>query len=206
MKKIIDQMNNPLFLETLPKSRAEAKQLGVKYYISGKICPKKHKSYRHTVNGACAQCQSDKTIQYLNEHGATDRTRRDYNWNHSEKGKNAKQKWREKDPKWAWVVSTVGGARQRAKQKGIQFNIDNEYIQEMLPEVCPVLGIKLKYDNKRGYRPDSPSIDRIVPELGYVKGNVAIISFRANMIKSDAGVEELQKVLKWMQTQTGNSL
>lgn len=76
----------------------------------------------------------------------------------------------------------------------------------MLPEVCPVLGIKLKYDNKRGYRPDSPSIDRIIPELGYVKGNVAIISFRANMIKSDAGVEELQKVLKWMQTQSGNSI
>lgn len=205
MKKIIEKMNDPLFLETLPKSRAEAKTLGVSYYMSSKLCPKNHKAYRHTANGACAQCQSNKTLQYLEAHGITDRTQRDHNWNHSDKGKTAKQKWKDKDIRWAWVVSAVGGARQRSRAKNLMFDLDNNYIYAMLPETCPVLGNTIIYDNKRGYRPDSPSIDRIDPSKGYVKGNVAVISFRANMIKSDAGVFELEKVLAWLQKQTGKS-
>jgi hypothetical protein len=40
----------------------------------------------------------------------------------------------------------------------------------------------------------SPELDRIVPSLGYVKGNVLVVSRRANRIKTDATVEELQQV------------
>ena len=43
--------------------------------------------------------------------------------------------------------------------------------------------------------PDSPSLDRIVPELGYVKGNIRVISNRANHLKSDATLEEHRKIL-----------
>ncbi len=53
-----------------------------------------------------------------------------------------------------------------------------------MPEVCPVLGIPLFVrDGKVG--PNSPSLDKIVPELGYVTGNVKVISNLANNIKQD---------------------
>ena len=85
--------------------------------------------------------------------------------------------------------------RSRAKRKGIPFDIQREDIH--VPEHCPVLGIPIFFEpvGRRGGTPNSPSIDRIVPELGYVKGNVRIISNRANTLKNDATVEELERVL-----------
>lgn len=47
--------------------------------------------------------------------------------------------------------------------------------------------------------PDSPSLDRIKPELGYVKGNIRVISFKANSIKNDASIEELRQILQYME-------
>jgi hypothetical protein len=84
----------------------------------------------------------------------------------------------------------------RARKNNIPFNLTIEDI--VFPSTCPVLGFPLKgnYDGGSGYHRDSPSLDRINPKLGYVKGNVRIISSRANLLKSDATVEELEKVLE----------
>ena len=84
----------------------------------------------------------------------------------------------------------------RAKKRGIPFDLTLEDI--VFPDVCPVLGIPLSrnYDGGSGYHVNSPSLDRIDPRLGYLKGNVRIISFRANLLKSDAEVWELERVLE----------
>ena len=87
----------------------------------------------------------------------------------------------------------------RAKQSGLPFNLTKDDI--VIPEFCPVLGIKLRQmaideEPKRGYHPQAPSLDRIIPELGYVKGNVRVISARANLLKNDATVLELELVLQ----------
>lgn len=75
------------------------------------------------------------------------------------------------------------------------FDIDASDI--VIPEFCPVLGIKLNPRNRGvGYHPDSPSVDRIDNDKGYVKGNVRIISARANLLKNDATIEELTLVLE----------
>lgn len=78
--------------------------------------------------------------------------------------------------------------------KGLPFNITKNDIE--VPELCPALGIPLA--RARGaVSPNSPSLDRIVPELGYTRGNVAVISVRANAIKQNATPQELEAVASW---------
>jgi hypothetical protein len=79
--------------------------------------------------------------------------------------------------------SMLSRCKHRAKTNGIPFNLTIEDI--VIPSICPVLNIpirqfSLEEEPKRGYHPNAASIDRIIPELGYVKGNVRVISARAN--------------------------
>ena len=88
----------------------------------------------------------------------------------------------------------------RAKKLGVPFNLTANDFE--IPEFCLVLGIKLERGEK-GFHDNAPSVDRLLPELGYVKGNIAIISFRANRLKGNASVEELFKLANWVKTQVG---
>ena len=78
-----------------------------------------------------------------------------------------------------------------AEARGIPFDISPDDI--VVPELCPVFQVPMTY----GKRPYSPSVDRIDNTKGYTKDNIAVISFRANCIKNDATIEEMQKVLDW---------
>ena len=91
----------------------------------------------------------------------------------------------------------LAAAKQRAKLKQIDFNLELNDFE--IPEVCPVLGIKLiaSKDNKSN---NSPSLDRIDNSKGYVKGNVRVISWRANHIKTDATLSELESVVAYVKT------
>lgn len=82
-------------------------------------------------------------------------------------------------------------ARSRATEKLLDFNIDLSDI--VIPIVCPVLGIKLDLTSKSTRY--SPSIDRIDSSKGYVKGNIQVISNRANMLKNNATIDELKLVI-----------
>lgn len=86
-------------------------------------------------------------------------------------------------------------AKYRAKQLGLEFNITLEDIS--FPEICPILNIILEFGN-RGLKDNSPSIDRIDNTKGYIKGNVHVISWRANRIKCDASLEEIEKLYLYM--------
>ena len=46
---------------------------------------------------------------------------------------------------------------------------------------------------------NSPSLDRTDPKLGYILGNVRVLSWRANYLKGDATVQEIRKLLAWME-------
>lgn len=83
-------------------------------------------------------------------------------------------------------------ARKRSKKKGLEFNLSKKDI--VIPEFCPVLGMKLEFHRERRLD-NSPSLDRIEPSQGYIQGNVRVISQRANLLKSNATLEELEKVL-----------
>jgi hypothetical protein len=88
-----------------------------------------------------------------------------------------------------------------AKQKGILVGFASKqefatYCKMIAPKVCPVFG--KKFEGKGGFSPWARSIDRIDPKLGYVRGNVQIISNRANYMKRDATPEELILFAKWV--------
>ncbi len=92
----------------------------------------------------------------------------------------------------------LAGARARAKKYGITFDLREDDFE--IPAICPVLGIPL--EQRRGQRgPDdaSPTLDRIRPDLGYVRGNVIVVSWRANRLKSDASMVELAQIVAWYQ-------
>jgi hypothetical protein len=129
-------------------------------------------------------------------------------------GREFQTKWLERDPKnkeyakeacrlyrlnnperFLWL-SAKKRAKKRAKEQGLPFNVTVADI--VIPSHCPVLGIELV----RGDYNTAPSLDKIVPALGYVKGNVAVISKRANMIKSNANAEELSLVLEYVKRVT----
>lgn len=103
----------------------------------------------------------------------------------------------------AWLAarplySAVKRAKHRAKLLGLPFDLDDRTLYQ--PVNCPVLGMPLRYGpHTGGLGADSPSIDRLTPALGYVTGNVRVVSHRANTIKSDATIAELEQVLRYMQ-------
>ena len=91
-------------------------------------------------------------------------------------------------------------AKMRAKAAGIEFSIQLADI--VVPKFCPALGIELKVATEHA-KDNSPSLDRIDCAKGYVPGNVAVISHKANTIKSNAGLSEIKLVLAYMEKQHG---
>lgn len=90
-------------------------------------------------------------------------------------------------------------ARHRAKQKGLPFNITvNDFT---IPETCPALGIEIALEGDLDH---APSLDRVMPSLGYVKGNVMVLSNRANRIKNNAAVHELRAIADFLETHINN--
>lgn len=88
-------------------------------------------------------------------------------------------------------------AKRRASERGNEFNIEPEDIK--IPDACPILGIPLfEHVGKSGGTKNSPSLDRIDSTEGYVLGNIQVISTLANLMKSDASVDELRTFAKWV--------
>lgn len=103
--------------------------------------------------------------------------------------------WHRNNPARSYMLA----ARKRANSLGLPFNLEEQDI--VFPEVCPILGIPICLERKDGPRKrtdNTPSLDRKIPSQGYVKGNVFIISWRANRLKNDATLEELEAIVKYL--------
>lgn len=117
----------------------------------------------------CRKCQSNKKKKYLSGNPAIEQTNKMFNQ-----------------------------ARRRARNKNLPFDLDLEFIRSLITSHCPIFNSPLEWSlcrsKLKGPLDNSPSLDRIDPLKGYVKGNVWIISQKANRIKNNATHEELKLV------------
>lgn len=93
------------------------------------------------------------------------------------------------------LTALVGKARIRAEQRGVPFDLKTDDLT--IPALCPILGIPISVADG-AVADGSPSLDRLRPELGYVAGNVEIISYRANTLKRDGTFNEIERLYLWM--------
>lgn len=122
---------------------------------------------------------------YLKTRDACIRRAKEYRLRHP--GRNASQRKAsiKRNPE-SYILSTT---KHRAKKAGIPFDLTISDIK--IPDYCPYLGIKLLgKGNGRGLA-NTASIDKIDPNKGYTKGNIMIISFLANQMKSCASRSQL---------------
>lgn len=100
----------------------------------------------------------------------------------------------------AW--SMIRRAKARATREGFEFDLTEEDITP-LPEFCPVFGDRLRISEVT-QDPHAYSLDRINNKRGYVKGNIAVMSYRANRLKNDGTAEEHEIIAAWMRKQAAN--
>lgn len=89
----------------------------------------------------------------------------------------------------------LDGVKNRCRQRGLKFNITVQDI--IIPEVCPILLMPLKKYDKNW----APSLDRVDNSKGYEKGNVRVISKRANSLKGDMSINDIERLLAYAKGQ-----
>lgn len=93
-----------------------------------------------------------------------------------------------------WAAVRVSKIRATAASRGLECSIDAGDITWV--DSCPILGIPLTR-NACGYADNCASVDRIDNSKGYIKGNVWVISHKANMMKGAATIDELRRFGAW---------
>jgi hypothetical protein len=144
---------------------------------------KKDKSGKDGRGNICKKCHSIESYRDRREH--PEKIAKQYL---------RTQKWIDAHPDFKMFQA----AKRRAKQHKIPFEITRKDI--IIPEFCPILGIPLVVGGQRFATANSPSLDRRIPELGYVPGNVFVISHKANTMKSNATFEEIEQLYLYMKS------
>ena len=133
----------------------------------------------------CQCCNKERPASSFSEHPST---KSGYDLSRCKTCKKAKNDWTKVSPE----KKMFNRAKHRASVKGIEFAITLEDIR--LPEVCPVFKRPFIYgDHSWTY-----SIDRLDSSKGYIPGNIAIISNKANMMKNTATAEEVRQLYEWL--------
>lgn len=157
-------------------------------------CGKEKQSRKRDVGRLCSSCNM-KTVEKKFRHlkiKENKLTQTEHAKNNREKNKN--------DNRYR-LIRLLQQAKIRAKKRNLICNLTIDELLEIYPKdnKCPVLDIELYWGcSGKGNRKHSPSIDRIDPKGNYTKENVVIISWRANQIKSDASIQEIEAVLDYM--------
>lgn len=110
------------------------------------------------------------------------------------------EEWKDNNPKRTWIGSATRDARRRAVKKGVPYNLTIDYVMGIAADSCPIFNTPFVWRGNKQVGEKSPTLDRIVPALGYVIGNVVVISSKANNIKSAYIATDIFTVAEWLQT------
>ena len=100
------------------------------------------------------------------------------------------------------IGTAFNHARDRAKRLNLPFSITLKYLRAIAEDKCPVFHTPFEW-GKSGlgcgkFKENGPQLDRIEPELGYVEGNVAFISHRANRLKDNGTMQDHYDIADWI--------
>jgi hypothetical protein len=168
-------------------SREEARKLGLAQFFTGEKCHRGHLSPRYTRKANCVMCSAEDSLAWQKQA---------YLHFGGEEYREHKRNYRINNP----LMHLLSCSKSRAKKKGHEFTITAADL--VMPESCPCCGGKIAMRSgptKQGPLPTSPSIDRFDNNLGYVPGNVSIICWRCNELKRNATVDELRKIIAWIE-------
>lgn len=151
----------------------------------------------NTEKKVCTRCKLEKLITVFQK--GRKGTSREYMFSYCNTCRYEQVNERHENNFESYLKLIIGQARRR--NKNIPHNIDSKYMLEIYnvqKGKCLYTNEILDYKLGKGKQRNTLSIDKIVPKLGYVKGNVAFCSMRANAIKSDLTLEELKQwIPKW---------
>ena len=102
------------------------------------------------------------------------------------------------------VTSFLNGAKYRAKRDSVPFCLTREYLLSIATDECPIFHTPFEWGpsglGAGNAKPNGPTLDRIEPDLGYVVGNVAFISYRANRLKDNGTMQDHYDIADWLWT------
>lgn len=174
-------------------SMTEARLAGDARYFTGKACKYGHIEPRYSLNGACVGCHRMWTAAHRS----------------AGKHKIAFRNWYTAKRQTSPEYFVHQAAKRRAKEQRAPFDLTPEDIRGIWPKdnCCPVTGELFSDIRGSGRKrsPNTPSLDKLCPSRGYVVGNIAIISMRANYMKSDVTDPALfRRMAEWLELVLGN--
>lgn len=156
---------------------------------------------------SCRFCDHKQMLNYLERLGTAGRHERRH------KATLARQKFPEKQRAYSakyrlnhYAEELIHHAKKRARKRGLQFDLD-EHLDEIKERVdvvrCELTGLPLTVKSGRAW--DRPSLDRIVPEKGYLYTNIRVVCHAINCALGNWGSEIMMKVsLAYMKQHTVN--
>lgn len=180
----------PLDLRTLEQRKAYSEQ---KHY-QGKVCTRKHDhggfSWRHKGHRNCVDCNRESAAAWKKsnpERAAASTKRRDV--------RRSAICLRSKHP----FAAHAGNVRRRARDEGLPYDITADSLKSLWASqngLCYWTGMVLDFYVGTDRHPFRPSLDRLVPEKGYVIGNVVWSTNFANRARGDTPVDDFPQVLR----------
>lgn len=99
-------------------------------------------------------------------------------------------------PPDSWINYILNHAKESANADGIAFNLSREDILSIITDTCPIFLTRFTFDDNEAS--ESPCLDIIDPDKGYVEGNVQFISVKASGLKTTLGSREPFRFGEWI--------
>lgn len=93
-------------------------------------------------------------------------------------------------------------AKNRSKTSGLSFDLTPEYLIKIWEDQegrCVISGREfelIRPEESETVRANAPSVDRIIPFKGYVKGNIRLVCYQINTALNEYGKDALISLCK----------